>query len=82
MNDNEEDIPLALSQAEALVLFEFLSRFTDKEQLSVMDQAEKLVLWTLCTQLERQLRQPLAANYEALLQKARAAVRDFKTKAG
>ena len=42
---NEERITVELSSSEALVLFEFLSRFSEGGKLEVVDQAEERVLW-------------------------------------
>jgi hypothetical protein len=39
---------------EALVLFEFLSRFSDTDELRVEDQAEQRALSNLCCLLEKQ----------------------------
>ena len=57
MNSNTkiraEDVTITLSRAQALVLFEFLSRFSDDRKLEVQDQAEQRVLWDMCCDLER-----------------------------
>ena len=71
-----EKVSLELTHSEALVLFEFLSRFSDKDVLTLEDQAEERVLWNLCASLESTLVEPLAVNYDELLEQARAAVRD------
>jgi hypothetical protein len=47
-----EKISLELTPSEALVLFEFLSRFSDDDVLVLEDQAEERVLWDLCASLE------------------------------
>jgi hypothetical protein len=82
MNENKNSIALQLSQDEALVLFEFLSRFSDKGELRVEDQAEERVLWDVCCLLEKCLAQPLRPDYVELLEKARAAVRNKVEGAG
>ena len=69
-------LKLTLSQEEALVLFEFLSRFSDNEKLSIEDQAEERVLWDICCDLESELVEPLKENYSQLLEIARTKVRD------
>jgi hypothetical protein len=71
-----EKISLELTSSEALVLFEFLSRFSDDDELKLEDQAEERVLWDLCASLESILVEPFAENYIELLEKARAEVRD------
>ena len=74
----KDQVSLHLSQDEALVLFEFLSRYSEKKQLCIEDQAEERALWDLCCDLEKQLVQPFSPNYGAALAAARAAVRDPK----
>ncbi len=76
MSEREDKITIELSQNEALVLFEFLSRFSDEAELHIEDQAEERVLWDMCCVLEKHLVQPFSPDYEALLEKARADVRD------
>lgn len=71
-----EKISLELTPSEALVLFEFLSRFSDDHVLVLEDQAEERVLWDLCCSLESILVEPFAENYTELLERARAEVRD------
>jgi len=71
-----EKISLELTSSEALVLFEFLSRFSDDDELKLEDQPEERVLWDLCASLESILVEPFAENYIELLEKARAEVRD------
>ncbi|WP_416768825.1 hypothetical protein ACM66T_04945 [Sulfurimonas sp. ST-25] len=70
------DISLSLKQEEAVVLFEFLSRFSNSEKLEIKDQAEERVLWDLCSFLEESLSEPLHGNWKELLEKARNSVRD------
>ena len=72
----EEKVLLKLSKAEALVLFEFLARFSKDESLSIEDQAEQRVLWDVECRLERALAEPLMSNYDEFLAAARNQVRD------
>ncbi len=74
MSKKEENITLVLSQDEALVLFELLSRFSDGKDLHIKDQAEERVLWDLCCLLEKQLVQPFREEYAVLIEKARASM--------
>ena len=68
---------LTLSGPEALVLFEFLSRYVDdKAALSVQHLAEDVVLWSLLAQLQRVLVEPFRPDYDELLSVARAVVAD------
>ena len=69
-------VTLALTKEEALVLFEFLSRFSDTEVLSLEDKAEERVLWDMCCMLEKVLVEPFDENYSQLLHDARAQIRD------
>lgn len=69
-------VSLELTPSEALVLFEFLSRFSNEDVLKLEDQAEERVLWDLCASLESILVEPFADNYKDLLERARVEVRD------
>ena len=72
----EEKVTIELLHSEALVLFEFVSRFTNDEKLEIVNQAEERVLWDICSTLEKMLAEPLGQNYNDLLAKAREEVRD------
>lgn len=69
-------ITLNLSRDQALVLFEWLSRFNAADGKRFEDQAEERVLWDLEAALESAIVEPFSVNYDELLAKARAAVRD------
>ena len=71
----EQSADLILSQAEALVLFEFLARFLENEQLRIADPAEEQVFANIHAELQRQLVAPLMPNYAELLETARSALR-------
>lgn len=73
---SEKRVTLEVSGSEALVLFEFLSRFDDDEKLDIADRAEERVLWNLHGQLEKQLVEPFKGDYDRLLEQARSKVRD------
>lgn len=73
-NESTPKITITLSQSEALVLFEFLSRFSDSEKLTIKHDAERRVLWDICASLEKSLAEPLDKDYQALLQMARDSV--------
>jgi hypothetical protein len=68
-------ITIELSKSEALVLFEFTSRFFDEEILKIEDQAEETALSKLCGKLESILVEPFMPNYLQLLEKAREDLR-------
>lgn len=73
----EATVNLELSQEEALVFFEFLSRINDQEHPDLYeDQAEQRILWDLECLLEKVLVQPFKSNYNELVAAARAKVRD------
>ena len=69
-------VKVELTGDEALVLFEFLSRFEDQERLVIDDQAEERALWNLHGLLEKQLVGPFDPRYKELLEAARARLRD------
>jgi len=77
-NTPEGKLVIELPKAQALVLFEFLSRFSNDNRLEIQDQAEERVLWDICCDLEKMLAEPFRPDYRDLLQKARDAVRDKK----
>ena len=65
------NVNLTLSKDEALVLFEFLSRFSDEEKLEIKDKSEEQVLWNVQASLEKLLSEPFSKEYLSLLDKAR-----------
>ncbi len=67
---------ISLSADEALVLYEFLSRYGDSNRLEIVDQAEQRALWDLCALLEKALVEPLDPAYQELLNAARERLRD------
>lgn len=74
--DSESRIRIELTADEALVLFEFLQRFSDSDMLTLEDQAEQQVLWNLCCLMEKSLSAPFASNYGELVAQARGRLRD------
>jgi hypothetical protein len=70
-----DQFSMQLSRAEALVPFDFLSRYSDSDRLEIVDQAEQRVLWNMCCALESGLTEILHPDYKTLLQSARDAVR-------
>lgn len=73
-----ETIKIELNSDEALILFEFLSRYSDTDTLTVEDQPEQRVLWNLCCDLEKVLVEPMSTSYRELLGTARSRIRDSK----
>ena len=72
----EGKVTLQLSRDEALVLFEWVSRFNKTRTPAFEDQAEERVLWDLEARLESELVEPLRKDYARTLADARAHVRD------
>ncbi|MDQ3747778.1 MAG: hypothetical protein M3367_02010 [Acidobacteriota bacterium] len=71
-----EKIQICLSKDEAIILFEFLSRFSEKEVLEIADQSEERVLLNVLCDLEKTLVEPFVANYQKILKKSRERIRD------
>jgi hypothetical protein len=69
-------ISISLTENEAIVLFEMLSRYCDAGLLGIEDQAEQRALWTLLSLLENQLISPFRPEYRDLLLAARDVIRD------
>jgi hypothetical protein len=72
----EGEVIVKLTQAEALVLFEFCSRFIQEDVLSIEDQAEERVLWNLTAVLEKMLLEPFLPDYSERVAEAREKLRD------
>ena len=62
---------IELTNSEALVLFEFLSRTSDDDSKTTADQAEQRVLWRLECVLEKALVEPFLPSYLELLDRAK-----------
>jgi Holliday junction resolvase len=69
---SEETVVLRLSKDEALVLYEFVSRFGARERVEVKDRAEERALWNLEALLEKELVEPFAPDYAELVERAKA----------
>lgn len=76
---DNKNINIELTKEEAIVLFEFLGRFNENDNLSTFDDlAEQRVLWDIEFILEKQLSEPFRADYQEIVKEAREAVRDKK----
>ena len=76
---SEQKVNIELTKEEAIVLFEFLGKFNENDDLNRFeDQAEQRVLWDIECVLEKVLSEPFRVDYEEIVKKARAAVRDEK----
>ena len=73
---SEGNVRIKLNGDQAIVLFEWLSRFNKQKKQNFEDQAEQRVLWDMEAQLEAHLVAPFRVEYPAILEKARARVRD------
>jgi hypothetical protein len=76
--DPSTDVQISLTADESVVLFEFVRRFSDSDDLTIVDQAEQRALWNLCCILERGALAPLEGDWPDLLQQARERLRDEK----
>ncbi len=74
---DQQKINLTVTKDEALVLFEFLSRFNQSEHSDIFeDQAEQKILWLLEGQLEKQLVEPFKPDYKDIVREVRNKIRD------
>jgi predicted DNA-binding transcriptional regulator YafY len=69
-------IKIELTSDEALVLYDWLTRFNQRADTDLADQAEERVLFDLEAMLEKALVAPLQSDYADLLAQARSNVRD------
>jgi hypothetical protein len=69
-------VQLELSREEAPVLFDWMSRFDERKDVVFEDSAEQRVLWDIECMLESALVEPLQPDYNELVARARATVRD------
>ena len=69
---DKEQITLKLTNDQALVFFDFLTRLNENTYCTIFQsEAEQKVIWNMQTQLEKTLAEPLMENYEELLKIAR-----------
>lgn len=73
---NTSKVQISLTADEALVLFEFLSRFEESSELTIVDQAEVWALSNLIGFLQEQFVPPFQQDYVEQLQQARKRLRD------
>ena len=71
-----EDVEIKLTKDEALVLFDFLFRFSDDDILSIQDQAEQRALWNLICIFEKALSEPFSEDWLSIIKAARVRLRD------
>jgi len=75
-HNDPPEVQISLPADEALVLFEFLSRFAESRALTIVDQTEEKVLSKLLGPLEKQLVAPFRHDYLELLKQARNRLRE------
>lgn len=76
---NGKKVSIELTKEEAIVLFEFLNRFNENDDLSRFeDQSEQRVLWDVECILEKELSETFRADYQEIVKKAREKGRDEK----
>jgi hypothetical protein len=68
------DHSLTLTEDEALVLFEYFSRFDDSGDLSFQHAAEYLALQKISAQVDKTTSAMFKSNYTELLEAARARI--------
>ena len=75
----KKEISLKLTKDEALILFEFVSRFNENDNKEIFnDQAEEKIFWVIEGQLEKILVEPFIPNYQNIIQEARSRIRDVE----
>ena len=67
-------VDLQLTPEQAIVLFDFLARFCEQDQLAIEHPAEERVLLAISARLDKALVSPFRSDYAALLAQAREAV--------
>jgi hypothetical protein len=72
------DINVKLTEDEAWVLFDFVRRFSETDELKIEDKAEERALWNLCCVFEKTLHQTENKEYQKLIQECRNRLRDEK----
>lgn len=71
-----DTVLIPLTRDEAVVLFEFLRRFSETDRLSIEDPAEQRALWNLCCVFEQHASSSFEQDYPAFLEAAREKLRD------
>jgi hypothetical protein len=72
-----DGVSITLERHVALVLLEFLSRFSEAENFYAEERAEQVAIWTLLASLESILVEPFDPNYQELLKRARRLVVNY-----
>jgi hypothetical protein len=72
---DQKAVTFELTSSQALVLFDFLSRFNAQDDKTFEDESERLVLSELECLLETKLPEPFEEGYSTLLREARCTIR-------
>jgi hypothetical protein len=73
----KDAVSISLERHVALVLLEFLSRFSHTEEFMAEDRADQVAIWTLLGSLESILVEPFDPKYKELLKRARRLVENY-----
>ena len=73
--DNDK-IKVEITKDEALVLYEFLSRYSDTENLEIEHQSEQRALWNLTCVFEKTISEAFDSDYKISLESARKRLED------
>ena len=73
---DNESLKIEITKNEALVLFEFLSRYSDTDILSIKHAGEKQALLNLACTFEKTLPEPFSSDYKKTLESARQKIQD------
>ncbi|MEM1355686.1 MAG: hypothetical protein AAGC44_12750 [Planctomycetota bacterium] len=76
MSTDGENLAIELTHDEALVVFDFLTRFSDTDQLQIEDQAEQRALRNLQCVFEKALVEIFDPQLPELIEAAKNRLRD------
>lgn len=78
-NNENKSVIIKFSEAEALVLLEWLHKFNQEERPTlIQDQSEERILFDLEAELETVISNVFDINYQEALLKARQKIRDVE----
>ena len=72
-----EKVNIELTKEQSIVLFEFLSRFSDQDNLTIEHPSEEKVLLEVTQILEKKLSEPFLSEYGEILKLAREKIQKF-----
>ena len=76
IKEKKNNIVLVLKKEEALVLFDWISRFNESSNNEFEDSSEERLFWDMEALLEKSIPQVLSDSYKEILTKARDKIRD------